>query len=150
VRVDLEGYRAVHVALLELCRAGADGPAGARPPVLVRLESLVEPWLTPQALQATDRQTLASLLGQCNRLDRELGGRRGGALRRCAGLLAVVGGAAAGGWFLNQTYYWTARVEPTARWLWQWMMDRPLLCVSVAAPAVLAAALFTLARCLRA
>jgi serine/threonine protein kinase len=148
IRVDDEGYRLVHGLLLEHCRAAA-APGGRRPTVLERLEAVVEPWLTPQTLAATDRQTLASLLQHCERLSRDLLGREGKSFWRAAALPLVVAAAAAGTWWLSETFGLTAAAGDALGGVWEFVRGRPLLSAVVAAPAVLLAGLWTLSRLLR-
>jgi eukaryotic-like serine/threonine-protein kinase len=149
VEVSEVGYRVLHGRLLEHCRAPA-GVGGARPAVLQRLESLVEPWLTPRNLAATDRQTLASLLLQCAELDRELGGRERRSLWPAAVVAAVLVLALAGGWYASHLQGWASAAEPTADWVRDLIESRPVLFLAAAVPAVVLAVLFGLSRLLRA
>jgi serine/threonine-protein kinase len=148
VEVSTEGYRALRGRLLEHCRPpAADG--ATRPPLLERLESVVEPWLTPQALAGTDRQTLASLLRHCAELDRELCGRVRRSRWPLIGVAAALALAAAAGWYAIQQHGWPAPVEPAVDWVSDLIEARPVLFLAATAPAVLLAVLFGLSRLLR-
>src|SRR3954453_20371674 len=83
-RVDPAGYGALRRDLLADCRAAAEaaGPAGAAG--LEDLESLVRPWLCPEALARADREILEGLLARCREIERRLGGRGPGAALRVA------------------------------------------------------------------
>jgi hypothetical protein len=146
VQVDAEGYRVVRALLLEHCRAAT---GGTRPAVLQRLESVVEPWLTPQTLAATDRQTLASLLQHCARLNRELLGPQSRSLWRRALLPGAVAAVAVASWYVGEAFGLTANVLTALSPLWTFLRARPLLSLGVAAPVVLLAGTWLLSRLLR-
>src|SRR5262245_46103072 len=74
-QVGWQEYRALHEDLLRLCRSLAEAQAdeaAARP--YRHLESIVQPWLTPWALEQADRDVLYDLLPRCWRVGSELGG----------------------------------------------------------------------------
>jgi serine/threonine protein kinase len=149
VEVSPEAYRALRGRLLEHSRPpAADG--AARPPLLERLESVVEPWVTPQALAGTDRQTLASLLRHCAELDSDMGGRERRSRWPLAGVAAALVLAAGAGWYACQQHRWPAAVEPAIDWVSDLVQARPVLFLAATVPAVLLAILCGLSRLLRA
>jgi serine/threonine protein kinase len=148
VEVSEEGYRALRGRLLEHCRSPA--PAGGpRPPILDRLESVVEPWLTPQTLAGTDRQTLASLRRHCAELDRELGGRERRSRWPLAGVAAALILAVGAGWYASQVHGWPSAVETSVDWVTDVVEARPVLFLAATVPAVVLAVLCGLSRLLR-
>jgi hypothetical protein len=149
IGVSAEDYRALRGRLLEHCRVPA-GDGGARPAVLGRLESVVEPWLTPQTLARTDPETLASLLRHCAEMDRELGGGDRRSLWPLAGVAAVLVLAVAGGWVLSGLHGWPSAVEPAADWVGDLIEARPVLFLAATVPAVALTVLCGLSRLLRA
>lgn len=76
-RIDPRWYAALHRELLASCRASAaEAVDQGKRDFFNRLESIVEPWLTPRVLARTDREILADLLSRCREVERELTGRR--------------------------------------------------------------------------
>jgi serine/threonine protein kinase len=109
--VNKGAYQAAHRRLLDICRSHAQTGDGARSAFYGRVETIVEPWLTPQALAAVDRATVLSLLRNCRQIERELGIRRGiWSLRTGAALLAFLV------FFVALGLCW-----------WEWRRNRPVL-----------------------
>jgi hypothetical protein len=105
-RVDPREYARLHQDLLQACRGLAGTAEELGRPFYRHLESLVEPWLTPQVLAEGDREVLLDLLGRVRRAGRGLEvGRRALAVRRwCATgvlFLAVALGVVALAWCLR-------------------------------------------------
>jgi serine/threonine protein kinase len=144
--VDEGGYRVLHRELLEACRARS-GP-GLGP--LGRLESLVEPWLTPHTLASAGHEVLSGLLIQCLQLEGELfgsvssSGAARWALLFLVGLLAGLVGLywrAPGGWKLP--------ARPTLVSLWAVVENHPVLSSAVVLPAVVLLSITILSRLFR-
>ncbi len=94
-------YRALHQALLAGCRSRAGAADGEERTFFLRLEGLVEPWLTPGTLASTDRTTLDDLLRRCRQAERVMAGPRAAfPFGRWAAVLAAsaAAGALAWGW----------------------------------------------------
>src|SRR5262249_11129874 len=62
-------YAEAHRALVQGCRGLARTADSTLRPMFQRLAGLVEPWLTPQTLAATDRPTLHALLVSCRQAE---------------------------------------------------------------------------------
>src|SRR5262249_28149854 len=92
-------YGEAHRALVQGCRGLARTADSTLRPMFQRLAGLVEPWLTPQTLAATDRPTLRALLLSCRQAERALGWHGPGGFGRWAVVgLALVLSAIAGVW----------------------------------------------------
>jgi eukaryotic-like serine/threonine-protein kinase len=147
-RLNGVAYRSLHGALVRACRARAE-EAGPRQELFGRLEDLVEPWLTPEALTAADRATLHSLLRSCRWGGRMLGVSPRG--RAGWWWAALIGGAVAAGvgWSL-----WVAAGGPISlptspADLWETARDNPVLAGIAALPLAVAGSIGALARFLR-
>ncbi len=125
-------YLQLYRELLERCRAGAR-------PQLRRMESLVEPWLAPQAFASADRDTLASLLACCRKLDQEVfGPGTAWGYWVCIALVIALVGVAVG---LYQGSGGALPAKTTLTSLWRLIESHPVLSVVIGVPAVLLASL---------
>jgi eukaryotic-like serine/threonine-protein kinase len=147
VRVNATAYRDLHRTLLEQCRLPAGTP---RPVILQRVEELVSPWLTPQALAAVDQETLASLHHQCLEANEALFGPSRSSHWLVGVLAAAVVAAIILGWCLSSSRELNSVLENGVDSAWSTVVRRPFLSVSVAIPAVVLGALGILSRLLRA
>jgi hypothetical protein len=101
--IDEPTYRALHRELLARCRAHA-AVRGERGQVAGKLESLAEPWLTPETLAAADPTTLATLLRACDRAGADaFGVARGGLGLGWVLVLALAAAGAGGLYFAAQS-----------------------------------------------
>jgi serine/threonine-protein kinase len=148
-RLNGAAYRSLHGELVRGCRARASaaGPQQAR---YRRLEDLVAPWLTPEALAAADRATLQSLARACREAGRELGVPTGG--RSGWWWAALIGGAVAAGvvWSLWGMAGGPTNLPTSLDSLWETARDNPVLAGIAALPLAVAGSIGALARFLRA
>jgi serine/threonine protein kinase len=142
-QVNEAAYGHLRKTLLDHCRAEAGN--AERPPVLRRLETIVEPWLSAQNLAQTDRHTLTSLLSRCQELDEDLLGPRRPAFGPLLGLLALLGVAGVVGWIWSSAN-WTLSLKPAVAWVRTAFVASPLLFLGVTVPAVLLLAVVVLSR----
>jgi hypothetical protein len=125
-------YFQLHRELLECCRSGAG-------PHLRRMESLVEPWLAPQAFASADRDTLASLLACCRKLDQEVfGPGTAWGYWACIAVVVALVGAAVG---LYQGIAGALPAKATLTSLWHLVESHPVLSLVIGLPALLLASL---------
>ncbi len=141
-------YRLGHGQLLETARFLADTTSGPRKKLFQRLVTLVEPWVTPQALAGIDRETLSRLQQRCQEFDRALGlGKEKGRFRPWLVAWVVSFVAAVVGFFLL-----APRLRFPTNWafslpaLWNFLSANPLLLVILLVPVVVLGATFVLAR----
>jgi serine/threonine-protein kinase len=133
VACDERAYRQLHRGLLEMCQSRTHQP-GSMAGVYQRMETVLEPWVTSEALKLADEAALVSLLQQCQELDLELGNRRGGRgfwlwfLMLAASLMVVVSG-----W---QWYREWAGVSTkiTLAGAWKTIQVNPVLTAAVVVP----------------
>jgi hypothetical protein len=144
--IDAATYAAMRAALLDCCRA-EPGQPGPRPAVLVRIEALVEPWLSLHTLAATDRDTLESLLARCQEVGQGL--ERKGWSWRWLGPPLLVSAVTTGLWYAENTWHVLALVKPWGEQAWRLMLARPVLSLGIAAAAVVLGGLVALSRLLR-
>jgi hypothetical protein len=143
-------YRTLHAQLLKDCRAELATSAGARSQVLQRLEAVVEPWLTLQALVSIDRGALGSLLLRCHVMDRELCGSGGiGFLVRWLVLLGGLAAAVVAGAWLSRQQAWALETWSGLRSLGI-MPSTPMLWLLVLTSLVVLASLYLFSRFFRA
>jgi hypothetical protein len=74
-RVDPTAYERLHRELLGACRSLAGAADEGRRQCSRRLEELAGPWVSPEALERSDREACIDLLAQCRRAEREFGVR---------------------------------------------------------------------------
>jgi serine/threonine-protein kinase len=122
---DLRDYRAVHVRLLESCRAESSGDS-ERAKRVVRLEEIARPWLSTEALVAADRPTLDCVLRQSRQLERELGVRKDYTLAGILTFLALVGIIVAAAWGYSQLHASVVRARLTPDSLWSVVESHPI------------------------
>jgi hypothetical protein len=148
-RLSEADYRALHRGLLNACRTRAGGHE--RQAQFQRLEELVEPWITPQALAATDAQTLQSLLLRSRQFERDLGWDPGGLnLWRWVAVLAVLGVAAALGLWLSRQQSGFSSLTSVGAALWMSIKTNSILSLTIGLPVVVLASVFLFTRFLRA
>jgi serine/threonine protein kinase len=70
--VNRNTYINLHEILVAACRARAAKAHGPRQEFYLRLLELVTPWMTPTALESTDREILVSVLSYCRQFESEL------------------------------------------------------------------------------
>jgi serine/threonine protein kinase len=70
--VNPDTYRILHKSLLEACRSRAAKARGPRQEFYLKLADFVLPWMTPKALQSTDRELLYSMLSYCREFEHDL------------------------------------------------------------------------------
>jgi serine/threonine protein kinase len=70
--VNRNTYINLHEILVAACRARAAKAHGPRQEFYLRLLELVVPWMTPTALESTDREILISVLSYCRQFEQEL------------------------------------------------------------------------------
>jgi eukaryotic-like serine/threonine-protein kinase len=150
-RVREPDYRRLHAELRAACRAHAERASGPVRDFFRRLEAIVEPWVTPQALASTDRETLDALLTRCRRADELLGGGGWAArLFRAVAVLAVVTVAGVLGWAFTNPPGWAAPLRSLFRAAWASAERNPLLWSAVALPVVVLVTVWLFSRALRA
>ncbi|HYV38752.1 MAG TPA: protein kinase [Gemmataceae bacterium] len=76
LRLDTNSYRHLHRELLQAAKALAKSQDSPVKCLAERVETVVEPWLTPQTLCSLDRSTCAALHRTCQDLDKALGGSK--------------------------------------------------------------------------
>lgn len=62
-------YRQLHGALLQSCKAAVNAVDESKLPSLQRIESLVRPWVTVEALAGAGTKNAQRLLGQCQQVN---------------------------------------------------------------------------------
>jgi hypothetical protein len=150
-RVREQEYRRLHAELRAACRGHAERTSGPVREFFRRLEAIVEPWVTPQALASTDRETLDALLTKCRRADELLGGAGWAAtVFRAAAVLALVAGAGVLGWAFINPPGWAGPLRSFLRAAWASAERNPVLWSAVALPAVVLVIVWLFARALRA
>jgi hypothetical protein len=118
--VDPREYETAHRELLQTCGALAETADESRRPFYRDLQELVQPWLTPQVLQQTDRAILTDLLDRCQQVGRQLGGGGWGDVARRGAVWGLVALAAAGvGFVLWQADWLWESVAEHAQGLWR-------------------------------
>jgi hypothetical protein len=149
--VSAPAYRDLRGRLLTSCRAALATARGARREVLQQLETLVEPWLAPQALAAMDPEALASLLLRCRQLDSAIGGAgHNSVLWRWAALFGTVFAALfLAGWLCRQ-HAWIVQARSWAGSLVPLVKNNPVVATGVLLPLVVLAAICLLPRLFRA
>jgi serine/threonine protein kinase len=148
VRVNEDGFRTLRNTILEMCRPRPDDQ-GERPAVLARLESLVEPWLTPYTFRQMDRSMLANLVLRCRALDQELQSRNPGGTGTALVVVAVLIVAGVVGWFAQAGLPVEIRVKPVTDWLLASLEANPLLFLGAVITVVILGAVGFLSRLLR-
>ena len=71
-RVNKRTYEKLYKLLLTACRSHAAKARGPRREFYLRLAEFVLPWMTPRALESTDRELLFSLLSYCRQFEQDL------------------------------------------------------------------------------
>jgi hypothetical protein len=141
------GYQDLHCRLLTACQARAEAAAAETQALWRQLADLVQPWLSLQALTATDAETLGQLCRRLQRLGPALGLDQGKTWPVVA-IVALVFVASAAGWLLAGSGVRTADLGAMDGWAWA--QRHPLVVLGVAIPAVLGTTLLLLKRLLRA
>jgi serine/threonine protein kinase len=135
---EVVAYQDLHQRLLEGCRAGAQHP------LFRQMAEIVEPWLLPQTLAATDRETLASLWLRCQQINEKLGISKRNIWPLVAILIGVI--ILAGiGWLLTQGAG-RIRTLPIVGMAWSFVASHPILSLAVVLPLVILGAIILLGR----
>jgi hypothetical protein len=144
--LDAPIYRRLHRDLLAACRAAMAGAPNRQGEMLQRLETLVEPWLTPDALTAMDAEARGSLLDRCRQLDRALGWAiQGRSWWRWAGLVgAVLVGLVLAAW-LGGSHPWGRPAGVSVVSVRAFIERHPLIAMAVLLPSVVAGTVYLFA-----
>ncbi len=141
-QVNGAAYRTLHARLLTACRLHASTATDPSRAFYQTMHDLAEPWLTPEALAAVDREALHHLLNRCREVGRRLGGRRRWlTLRRAAlifwMLVFATGATFAGLWFLDQPGSGFFSFRYWLRAVWRRVESDPLIWTAFALPVIL-------------
>jgi serine/threonine protein kinase len=147
--VNERAYRALRAGLLDHCQTYATGAYASQPTVLDRLEAVLEPWLTAQALAATDRETLVCVLNRCGEVTRGLGQREDVWTWQWLGVLVSVAVAALLAWYVQRGQHLTDGARPWAERMRALIVAHPLPALAIGAIGVLLASMLLLSRLLR-
>jgi serine/threonine protein kinase len=145
-RIATGGYRALHTNLLAFCRAGVESGEEARRGFYARMESLVEPWLTPEALAQSDSGTLQHLLQTCRGIERELCGPPQGVWKVGLALLICLVLAVITGWHLSQLDSSSGSIRSGISSLWDLVRSSPFLSLVLFLPFALLLPVYLLTR----
>jgi hypothetical protein len=125
-RLDPDDYRALHRELMEACRALARAPDNPKKWLYEHMERLVSPWLSVGALEQADGEIIDDLLFLCRQLDRQLSGRRWGAVIRRGAAWAFLILIAAGSWLVVRRF--EGPLSPLLGWVkGKWLEARWLI-----------------------
>jgi len=118
-RTNGDAYRAVHAALLQVCRSGVEAAATPqRRAFYQELVSIAQPWLNLQTFVHTEPQMLKSLLRRCKQITLELNdGELPWTLRQVISLvLLTVSPVALALWYWNSGRRWLSSLVRSSHW----------------------------------
>jgi hypothetical protein len=160
-RIPSDTYRAVHAALLQVCRSGVESaPTPARRAFYQELVSIAQPWLNLQTFYHTEPQMLKSLLQRCKQIELELNdGKVPWTFRQCMGLLLLmVSPIAVALWYGQSGRRWLSSLVRSFHWdsssaslrtAWSFLESHPSLLMDLLLPVVIIFLLYLLSRSAR-
>ncbi len=157
-RTNGDAYRAVHAALLQVCRSGVESaPTPQRRAFYQELVSIAQPWLNLQTFVHTEPQMLKSLVRRCKQIALELNdGEPPWRLRQIISLvLLTVSPIALTLWYRSSGRRWlwslvsSSHEESSSaslRSAWNFIELHPALLIDVLIPVLIIVSLYLLSR----
>ncbi|HWG41899.1 MAG TPA: serine/threonine-protein kinase [Gemmataceae bacterium] len=157
-RVNGDLYRAVHAALLQVCRAGIESaPTPPRRAFYQELVSIAQPWLNLKTFAHIEPQMLKSLLERCKQIELELNdGNIPWTFRELLLLVLVtVSPVALALWYWHSGRRWLSSLVRSSHWessstslrsVWSFVESHPSMLMDVLFPVVIIFSLYLLTR----